>query len=420
MRTEKDSMGTKQIPDDLWYGIHTSRSLENFDVAGEALPLEIIYAIVRLKAACADANHKLGLLDAARCRAIQQACTQILAGSHDDQFPIDIFQAGSGTSSQMNVTEVIANLAAVELGGKPGDRTTVHPNDHVNKGQSTNNVFPSAIRLAALQLQRELDVNLEALIDALDEKAAAFESVAKSGRTHLQDAVPVTLGQEFGAWGRALAKARSRIASAAESLLEIGVGGNAVGTGINTKPAFRAHIVQALNQATGLAFTVARDGVEITQFMTDMGQVAAALRLLSLDMLKITNDLRLLASGPNTGLAEIRLPAVEPGSSIMPGKINPSICEAANMACIQVVGWDAALSMACGLGQLELNTHMPLIGANLVKMFTVLTRTSRMLTENAFAGSKPMKSAAEEISSPAPDWPPFSIRPSAMIGWPPW
>ena len=386
MRIEKDSMGAKEIPDGVLYGIHTSRSLENFDAASQALPLEIIYAIVRLKSACAVANHQLGLLDAARCEAIVNGCTQILAGDHDDQFPIDIFQAGSGTSSQMNVNEVIANLAAVELGGKPGDRTTVHPNDHVNKGQSTNNVFPSAIRLAGVLLRQRLDGELETMIAAFHQKAAEFESIAKSGRTHLQDAVPVTLGQEFGAWARALQKARLRVASAAESLLEIGVGGNAVGTGINTKPEFREHIVAALNESTGLSFFVARDGLEITQFMTDMGQMAAALRLLALDLLKITNDLRLLASGPNTGLAEIRLPAVEPGSSIMPGKINPSICEAANMACIQVVGYDAAISMACGLGQLELNAHMPLIGANLIKMFTILSRTSRMLTDKCIRG----------------------------------
>jgi len=386
MRVEKDSMGEKKIPDDAWYGIHTSRSMDNFDAAGEALPLEIIYAIVRLKAACAAANQQLGLLDAKRCQAIQAACSSVLAGAHDDQFPIDIFQAGSGTSSQMNVNEVIANLAAAALGAKPGDRSTVHPNDHVNKGQSTNNVFPSAIRLAGLHLHRGLDEALGALVVALAKKAAEFETVGKSGRTHLQDAVPITLGQEFGAYARALEKAQARIAAAAGGLMEIGVGGNAVGTGINTKPEFRAHIVRALNEATGLSLTTARNGVEITQFMTDMGQISAALRLLALDLLKITNDLRLLASGPNTGLGEIRLPAVEPGSSIMPGKINPSICEAANMACIQVVGCDAAVSMACGLGQLELNTHMPLIGANLVKMFTILTRTTGMLTEKCIRG----------------------------------
>ena len=386
MRIEKDSLGEKQVPDDAWYGIHTCRSLENFGVAKEAVPMPIVRAIVRLKAACASANEQLGLLDAERCGAIRKACTVLLAGRHEDQFPIDIFQAGSGTSTQMNVNEVIANLAAVSLGGKAGDRERVHPNDHVNKGQSTNNVFPAAIRVAGVRRCGRLEAALGQLIDALQAKSEQFARIAKSGRTHLQDAVPITLGQEFGAWAHALEKGRRRVAVAGGNLLELGIGGNAVGTGINTKPAFRSRIVAALNEDTGMAFTVAENGIEITQFMTDMAQMSAALRLLALDLLKITNDLRLLASGPNTGLAEIRLPAVEPGSSIMPGKVNPSICEAANMACIQVVGYDAAVAMACGLGQLELNTHMPLIGSNLIKSLDILIRTCEMLDRKCIRG----------------------------------
>jgi aspartate ammonia-lyase len=386
MRIEKDTMGEKRVPENAWYGIHTTRSLENFNVAGEAMPLAIVHAIVRLKAACAAANEHLGLLDQRRSQAIRGACAAILTGVHDDQFPIDLFQAGSGTSTQMNVNEVIANLAAVQLGGKPGDRQTIHPNDHVNKGQSTNNVFPSAIRLAGILLSRRLEGSLAGLMASFGRKAGQFAAVAKSGRTHLQDAVPVTLGQEFGAYARALEKASARVAAAGANLLEIGIGGNAVGTGINTKADFRFRIVEALKDSTGLAFRAAENGLEITQFMTDMGQMSAALRLLALDLLKIANDLRLLASGPNTGIGEIRMPAVEPGSSIMPGKINPSICEAANMACIQVVGYDAAVSMACGLGQLELNTHMPLIGANLVKSLELLIRTCTMLDEKCIRG----------------------------------
>jgi aspartate ammonia-lyase len=386
MRIEKDSMGEMQVPENVWYGIHTSRSMENFNVSGETVPLAIVHAIVHLKAACATANERLGLIDQKRSQAIRRACTTILTGAHDDQFPIDIFQAGSGTSTQMNVNEVIANLAAVQLGGKPGDRKMMHPNDHVNKGQSTNNIFPSAIRLAGVQLSQRLTAALDRLIVSLGDKAEQFAKVAKSGRTHLQDAVPITLGQEFAAYATALEKADARVVVASENLLEIGVGGNAVGTGINTKPAFRSCIVEALNDSTGLSFNVAQNGIEITQFMTDMGQMSAALRLLALDLLKITNDLRLLSSGPYTGIGEIRLPAVEPGSSIMPGKVNPSICEAANMACIQVVGYDAAIAMACGMGQLELNTHMPLIGANLVKSFSLLLRTCTMLDEKCIRG----------------------------------
>ena len=386
MRIERDSMGEKQIPDSAWYGIHTCRSLENFNAAGEAMPLEMVYAIVHLKAACAAANERLGLLDQERSRAIGKACTSILTGAYDDQFPIDVFQAGSGTSTQMNVNEVIANLAAVELGGKAGDRDRVHPNDHVNKGQSTNNVFPSAIRLAAVELNQRLQAALARATEALRRKSDQFAGITKSGRTHLQDAVPITLGQEFGAYAQALEKAARRVAAAGDNLLEIGVGGNAVGTGINTKPAFRSQVVAALNASTGFPFRMANNGIEMTQFMSDMGQMSAALRSLALDLLKITNDLRLLTSGPNTGIGEIRLPAVEPGSSIMPGKVNPSICEAANMACIQVVGYDAAVAMACGLGQLELNTHMPLIAANLIKSFNTLMRTVTMLDEKCLQG----------------------------------
>lgn len=252
MRIEKDSLGEKPVPDDAWYGIHTCRSIENFDAAGEVLPLSIVYAIVRLKAACATANETLGLLDAERASAIKAACAAILAGGYADQFPVDVFQAGSGTSTQMNVNEVIANLAAVKLGGARGERERVHPNDHVNKGQSTNNIFPSAIRLAGVQLNRDLTVAIDGLVASLTEKANQFAPVAKSGRTHLQDAVPITLGQEFGAYAHSLEKARARLAAAADGLLEIGVGGNAVGTGINTQKAFRSLIVDASTRPRGL------------------------------------------------------------------------------------------------------------------------------------------------------------------------
>ena len=386
MRIESDSLGEKSVPENAWYGIHTCRSLENFGSSGESVPIAIIHAIVQLKAACATANEALGLLDTQRANAIRTACAAVLNGEHNDQFPIDVFQAGSGTSTHMNVNEVVANLAVVELGGKPGDRERMHPNDHVNKGQSTNNVFPSAIRVAGVGLAQRLNASLAGLIAAFQEKSQQFASVPKSGRTHLQDAVPVTLGQEFAAYASALAKARQRIADAGDNLLELGVGGNAIGTGINTQPAFRSMIVNTLKADTGLPFKVAQNGIEITQFMSDMGQMSAAMRLLAMDLLKITNDLRLLSSGPNTGIAEIRLPAVEPGSSIMPWKVNPSICEAANMACIQVVGYDTAVSMACGLGQLELNTHMPLVGFNLIKSFDMLIRVCRMLDEKCVQG----------------------------------
>ena len=386
MRLEKDSLGEREVPEEAYYGIHSLRSMENFDVAGERVPLDIVYGIVRLKWACALANQRLGLLPEEKTTAIVSACQRVLEGAFDDQFVVDVFQAGSGTSSNMNVNEVLGNVACTELGGKPGDRSLIHPNDDVNKGQSTNNVFPSGIKVAAVSLSSGLVAAAERLIGQLREKSKEFADVIKSGRTHLQDAVPVTLGQEFAAYARALEKDVARVRAARERVLELGIGGNAVGTGINTKPEYRATIVEELNGLTGETFCVADDGLEITQFLTDLGDLSSTLKLMALDLLKIGNDLRLLASGPNTGLREVILPSVEPGSSIMPGKINPSICEAANMACIQVVGNDAAVSMACGAGQLELNTHMPLIGTNLVRSLHILTRCCAMLGDQCIVG----------------------------------
>jgi len=386
MRTERDSMGETAVPDEALYGAHTSRSLRNFDAAGEPVPLEIVRAIVQLKWACARANLELGVLDPARGEAIICACEAVLGGACDDAFPVDVFQAGSGTSTNMNVNEVLANLASEDLGGRRGERGRVHPNDDVNRGQSTNNVFPSAIRMACVELGEGLDAETARFEAALRGRAKAFAAVIKSGRTHLQDAVPVTLGQEFAAWARAVEKARERARAARENLLEIGIGGNAVGTGLNTKRAFRPAIVRALGEITGRAYRVPADGLEITQSLTDLAQMSAALRLLAADINRIANDLRLLASGPNTGFDEIALPAVEPGSSIMPGKINPSICEAANMACLYVMGLDHAVALACGAGQLELNTHMPLVGWNLVRMFHALRRTLAMFGDRCIAG----------------------------------
>lgn len=386
MRTEKDSFGELAVPDDALYGVHTCRSIENFNMAGEFMPMELIFAMVQLKQACATANAQLGLLPHEKAIAIVAACGDVLSGNVDHHFPIDIFQAGSGTSSNMNVNEVLANLAAEELGGKRGDRNTVHPIDDVNMGQSTNDVFPSAIRVATVELCGGLFQTLEKLIQGLEEKADEFSKVWKTGRTHLQDAVPVTLGQEFAAWAQALRKAEQRIAFACKDLQELGIGGNAIGTGVNTPAAFRGEIIKVLNQATGQKYRVADNGIEITQFLSDMGAFSGALKMLALDLNKIVNDLRLLSSGPNTGLGEINLPPVEPGSSIMPGKINPSICEAANMACLQVVGNDAAVSAGCAAGQLELNTHMPLVGANIVKSIKILIKVCAALYAKCVRG----------------------------------
>jgi aspartate ammonia-lyase len=390
-RTEKDSLGPLDVPADAYYGVHTTRSLRNFNVAGEPLPRELIHGMVRLKWACARANLALGLLGPAKAEAIETACRRILDGEFDAEFPVDVFQAGSGTSSNMNVNEVIANVAIEIMGGARGDRRLVHPNDDVNRGQSTNNIFPSGIRVACVELSIALVSAVKKLAGELGEKEGEFADVIKSGRTHLQDAVPVTLGQEFAAWQHALVKDIRRIEQARHGLLEIGEGGNAIGTGVNTKKDFRPLIARELSAITGEKYRPAEDGIEITQFLTDLAEMSAAVRLTAMDVGKICNDLRLLASGPNTGLAEIVLPAVEPGSSIMPGKINPSICEAANMACIQVMGHDHAVQTACAAGQLELNTHMPVTGYNLVRAFRILERACIVLADKCIVGIKANK-----------------------------
>lgn len=386
MRKEHDSLGEIEVPANALYGAHTARSIRNFDGAGEPLPSELIHAMVLLKQACAAANARLGRMPHEKAVAIAAACGTVLSGRLDNQFPIDIFQAGSGTSSNMNVNEVLATLAAEALGAQRGDRSIVHPNDDINMGQSTNNVFPSAIRIASVFLCTKLLDALHGLIEALDSKAHEFDTVWKSGRTHLQDAVPMTLGQEFAAWAHALRKSGRRIRRAADDLHELGIGGNAIGTGINTPIEFRGAIIDALNQATGHTFRVAENGIEMTRSLTDLAAFSSMLMCLALELNQMVNDLRLLSSGPNTGLAEIVLPPVEPGSSIMPGKINPSICEAANMACMQVIGNHSAITTGCGAGQLELNTHMPLVGANLVRSLKILSRTCTSLGNACIQG----------------------------------
>ena len=385
-RIEHDSLGPRNVPADALYGAQTSRSLENFHLSGTRLPIEIIHGMALLKLACARANARLGLLPAAKEQAIVDACRSVLAGTHDREFSIDVFQAGSGTSSHMNLNEVLANLANEALGGHRGTRQPVHPNDDVNMGQSTNNCFPSGAKIAVRGQALLLVDSLAALEKALRAKAGEFAAVFKTGRTHLQDAVPVTLGQEFGAYAHAIALAGQRVREAADRLCELGIGGNAIGTGINTKPAFRAEIIRALNEETAGDFCVAVDGIHLTQFMTDFAHVSAAFRSAALDLQQIANNLRLLASGPLTAIGEIRLPPVEPGSSIMPGKINPSICEAVNMVCLQVQGLDHAVALACGAGQLELNTHMPLIGANTLQASKLLSAAARALADKCVAG----------------------------------
>jgi aspartate ammonia-lyase len=286
----------------------------------------------------------------------------------------------------MNVNEVIANLAAEQLGGQRGDRDVVNPHDDVNRGQSTNNIFPSGAKIAVVEETAPLLASVRGLERELRGKSEEFAGIRKSGRTHLRDAVPITLGQEFGAWAWALVKAVERIETARRKLLKLGAGGNAIGTGINTKKEFRPLLIREISLLTGETYEGAENPIQITQFMTDFAEMSSALRLLALDVQKICNDLRLLSSGPRTGLGEIDLPPVEPGSSIMPGKVNPSICEAVNMVCMQVMGYDHAVSLACGAGQLELNTHMPLIAVSVLKSVKLLSAACRLLAGRCVAG----------------------------------
>ena len=391
-RIEKDLLGKKRVPKDAYYGIHTVRSIENFKISRLRAQPELIRAIVFIKKACAKANLKLRLLDYKKAKAIINACDDIINGKIDfGEFPLDIFQSGSGTSLNMNVNEVIANRAIEILGGKRGDKTCIHPNDDVNKGQSTNNVIPSSIKIASYMLLIELIKSVNNLKEALRRKEKEFKDVIKSARTHLQDAVPITLGQEFGAYATAISKDIVRLRMTKESLISLGIGGNAVGTGLNTYSDFRRLIIKYLNSIVKLDFKVSKDGIETTQFLTDLAYLSSNLKLLAIDLNKICNDLRLLSSGPKTGLNEIILPAVEPGSSIMPGKINPSICEAVNMVCYQVMGNDLTITCASGAGQLDLNTHIPVIGYNLIESLQILNKGISRLTERCIKGIKANK-----------------------------
>jgi aspartate ammonia-lyase len=385
-RTERDSLGDLDLPEDVYYGIQTARAIENFPISGLRPFPALVTATVLIKKAAARVNSELGGLDPKIAAAIEAAADEVLAGKLRDQFVVDPFQAGAGTSHNMNANEVLANRAIELLGGRKGDYSVVHPNDHVNMGQSTNDVFPTAMRLAALMLLDELFPVLRALKEAFSKKAAEFDHIVKSGRTHLQDAVPVRLGQEFGAYAKAIEKNRNRIAQAADELREIGLGGTAAGTGLNALPGYRKKVVEELSRLTGEPIRPAEDYFEAMQSMSPFVQVSGALRTLATDVIRIANDIRLLSSGPNTGLAEINLPAVQPGSSIMPGKVNPVMAEMTNMVCFQVLGQDAAVAAAAQAGQLELNVMMPVIAFNLLMSLGILTNALRVFRERCVEG----------------------------------
>jgi aspartate ammonia-lyase len=385
-RTEKDSLGTREIPANVYYGIQTARAVENYPISGMRAHPELIRAFGMVKEAAAQANGELGLLDKKIADAITQAAKEVQQGIWNNEFVVDVFQAGAGVSFHMNTNEVIANRAIEILGGKLGDYSKVHPNDHVNYGQSTNDVFPTGMRLATLLELEKLYPVLDSLVAALEKKGKEFHSILKSGRTHMQDAVPMRLGQEFSAYGGAVKRAKDAIVASAELLRELGLGGSAVGTGINTHPDYREKAIKKLARISGQKLTAADDMRYAMQSNLAMAGVSSALRNLALEIIRISNDLRLLSSGPNTGFAEINLPALQPGSSIMPGKINPVIPELAAMVSFQVVGNDIAVAMAVQAGQLELNVMMPTMAYSVLQSITIMTNMLRQLTDKCIAG----------------------------------
>jgi aspartate ammonia-lyase len=385
-RTEKDSLGLKEVPSDVYYGIQTARAVENYPISGLRAHVTLIRAIAMIKEAAAVANRDLGLVDAKTAEAIITAAKEIQDGKWHEHFVVDVYQAGAGVSFHMNTNEVVANRASELLGGKLGEYKHAHPNDHVNYGQSTNDVFPTAMRLATLLELHRLHAALDALAIELSNKGTEFHHILKSGRTHLMDAVPMRLGQEFTAYAGAIRRAQRSIQEQGELLREVGLGGSAVGTGINTHPDYREKAIANLARISGEKLVPVDDMRYAMQSNLAMSSVSSALRNLALEVVRISNDLRLLSSGPNTGLAEIDLPALQPGSSIMPGKINPVMAELAGMVSFQVVGYDTAVALAVQAGQLELNVMMPSMAHSVLTSITIMTNMLRQLTEFCIKG----------------------------------
>jgi aspartate ammonia-lyase len=396
MREERDPLGTVSVPAEALYGVQTVRALQNFPISGQR-PLEpFVVAQVWIKKAAALTHRETGRLDSRLADAIVAAADEVLAGAHRDQFVVDPYQAGAGTSHNMNVNEVLANRANELLGGERGTYSPVHPNDHVNMAQSTNDTIPTNIRLAVLRQLPMLLASLDALIAACAEKGHAFDHIVKAGRTHLQDAMPIRLGQEFAAYAGTLARARRRVVEAADYLHDLGIGGSAVGTGVTVEPAYPALMVAQLQRISGIeGLRVGDDRIQLMQSMGDAAAFSATLRLLAIDVSKMASDLRLLASGPRTGLDELTLPAVQPGSSIMPGKINPSIPEMVNQVCFQVVGCDTTVSMAAEHGQLELNVMMPVIAHNMLLSMQILTNAVEIFATRCVQGIEANTSMCE-------------------------
>ena len=386
-RVESDTMGEVKVPSSAYYGAQTMRGVENFPISGLRFPKEFIRALALVKLAAAKSNMQLGLLDSKKGEAIVSAAKEVMEGALYDQFVVDVFQTGSGTMTNMNMNEVLANRGIELLGGKRGDKKVVHPNDHVNMCQSTNDVFPTAIHVSGAKvIDRKLIPSLKILAEALEKKAQEFVDVVKAGRTHLQDAVPVTLGQEFSGYASMIRHGLKRAERARDVLLELPLGGTAAGTGLNAHPQYSELAIKEVNRLTGLSFRKAENTFEAMQGKDACVEASGQLKTIAASLMKIANDLRLLNSGPRTGFGEIDMPATEPGSSIMPGKVNPVIPEAVNLVAAQVMGNDAAIAICGALGQLELNVMMPVIAYDLLQSIEILANGSKVLAEKCVSG----------------------------------
>ncbi|MCW2036654.1 class II fumarate hydratase [Xanthomonas campestris] len=382
-RIEHDSMGELQVPADALWGAQTQRAVQNFPISGQPMPRGFIRALGLIKAAAAGVNADLGLLSKSVAKVVQEAALQVEQGTHDAHFPIDVYQTGSGTSSNMNANEVIATLAT------RAGKDAVHPNDHVNLGQSSNDVVPTAIRVSALlAVQEQLQPALKHLRKTIDKRAKSLDKIVKTGRTHLMDAMPLTFGQEFGAWSAQLSSAQERIDDSLKRLRRLPLGGTAIGTGINADPRFGGKVAKALSTLSSVKFESAENKFEGLAAQDDAVELSGQLNALAVALIKIANDLRWMNAGPLAGLGEIELPALQPGSSIMPGKVNPVIPEATVMVCAQVIGHHTAITVAGQTGNFQLNVALPLIAANLLDSINLLSNVSRLLADTAIAGLK--------------------------------
>ncbi|UCH89819.1 MAG: aspartate ammonia-lyase [Thermoplasmata archaeon] len=385
-RKEKDALGEMEIDDDVYYGIQTARAVNNFPVSGIRERPEFVHAYLLLKKSAAQANIELEVLDFKRGEAIIKAAEEALEGRFDDQFVVDVFQAGAGTSFNMNVNEVIANRALEILGKDKGDYNYLSPNDHVNMAQSSNDTFPTASHIAVINSADKLIETLQELAEAFERKSGEFKDIAKSGRTHLMDAVPVTLGQEFGAYASAINRAIDRIKQRRDDLLELPIGGTAAGTGTNTAAGFRKLVILKLSESSSIQFIETRDSFEVLQSRSQLSAFSSALKELALELIRIANDLRLLGSGPTSGISELSLPAVQPGSSIMPGKVNPVMPECLDMVAFQIVGSDTTVALASQSGQLELNVMTPVITHNILQSIAILNNYLPVFTKSCIEG----------------------------------